>query len=141
MYKNHKSVRSRRYGEPKEGQIDFAMRDNLHSGIRATVLHFNLGVTVFPDAGPALHLQIHSFVCTTPPSSFNFFTMRVQGDYGVMEYAQSPGDTCFTPSEAKKLVDAINKQGKFNVTDVRGVWMHYTHFKPVNHDACKVSVL
>lgn len=46
-----------------------------------------------------------------------------------MDTITLPGDACFTPSEAQKLTDRINKLG-FAVNGVRGVWMHYTHLKP-----------
>jgi len=42
------------------------------------------------------------------------------------EYLISPGESCFTPSEAKKLKNRINDLG-YKVNDVRGLWIHYTH--------------
>ena len=42
------------------------------------------------------------------------------------EYLISPGESCFTPSEAKKLTNRINALG-YKVNDVRGLWIHYTH--------------
>ena len=46
-----------------------------------------------------------------------------------MEHLVSPGDSCFTPSEAKKLVDRINRFGGAKVDEIRGVWIHYTHWR------------
>jgi len=40
-----------------------------------------------------------------------------------------PGDSCFSPSEAQKLTDQINKLG-YAVNEIRGVWIHYTRLKP-----------
>ena len=45
-----------------------------------------------------------------------------------MEHLVSPGDACFTPSEAKKLIARINRIGGVKVDEIRGVWLHYTHW-------------
>jgi phosphoribosylformylglycinamidine synthase len=41
-----------------------------------------------------------------------------------------PGDQCFTPAEALKHKDRINRLGlNLHVTDISGVSIHYTHLK------------
>lgn len=55
-----------------------------------------------------------------------------------MEYLTSPGDDAFSPSEAKKLVDRINKLGGAQVKEIRGFWMHYTHLKDVEKGTAQV---
>jgi phosphoribosylformylglycinamidine synthase len=57
-----------------------------------------------------------------------------------MEYLTSPGDACFTPSEAKKLTERINKLG-VRVSEIRGVFLHYTHLRQSDRDFVKVSFL
>ena len=53
-------------------------------------------------------------------------------------YMVSPGDPCFSRSEAKKLAGQIGKLG-YNV-EVRGVWIHYTHLRhTVDQGTVKVS--
>ena len=51
-----------------------------------------------------------------------------------------PGDACFTPSEAQKLTDRINKLG-VAVNEIRGVWIHYVHLKPSDQRNDNVSEL
>ncbi|TAQ86439.1 hypothetical protein B7494_g5245 [Chlorociboria aeruginascens] len=51
-----------------------------------------------------------------------------------MEHLISPGDTCFTLSESKKLTALINKLGSVKVNEIRGVWMHYTHLQSSNQN-------
>lgn len=48
-----------------------------------------------------------------------------------MEYITSPGDLCFTPAEAQKLVDKINAGSTKapQVVEISGVWVHYAHLK------------
>lgn len=55
-----------------------------------------------------------------------------------MEYLISPGNACFTPSEAAKLVERIVGLG-VRVNDIRGVWMHYTHLRESDQGFVKVS--
>ena len=45
-----------------------------------------------------------------------------------MEFTTLVGDACYTPSESRKLVERINRLG-FKVEEIRGVWMHHTHWK------------
>lgn len=43
----------------------------------------------------------------------------------------TPGDSCFTRSEANKITNRINKLGLgVNVNNIQGVWVHYTHSDP-----------
>jgi len=60
-------------------------------------------------------------------------------DSTAMEYLTSPGDACFTPSEAKKLTERINKLG-VRVNEIRGVFLHYTHLRQSDRDSVKVSL-
>jgi phosphoribosylformylglycinamidine synthase len=46
------------------------------------------------------------------------------------QYLVSPGEQCFTPSEAEKLRDRINKLGGAKVHEVRGINFYYTHLNP-----------
>jgi hypothetical protein len=51
-----------------------------------------------------------------------------------------PGDACFTPSEARKLTDRINKLG-VAANEIQGVWIHYVHLKPSDQRNDNVSEL
>jgi hypothetical protein len=57
-----------------------------------------------------------------------------------MEYQISPGEACFTASEAKKLADQINSLG-FKVKELRGAWMHYSHLRQKPQFTLEVSFL
>ena len=49
-----------------------------------------------------------------------------------MEYTTWTGEACYTQAECAKLTERINKSvgGNGNsVTEIRGVWTHYTHWK------------
>lgn len=55
-----------------------------------------------------------------------------------MDHLITPGDSCFTPSEAKKLSENINKLG-VKVADIRGVYLHYTHLRSADRAFVTVS--
>jgi hypothetical protein len=57
-----------------------------------------------------------------------------------MEHLTSPGDVCFTQSEAQKLTARINKLGVVEVSDIQGVWIHYTNLRHLDRDAIKVRI-
>ncbi|CAG8956024.1 hypothetical protein HYFRA_00008880 [Hymenoscyphus fraxineus] len=56
-----------------------------------------------------------------------------------MAHLVLPGDSCFTPSEATKLIALINKLGKTKVTHLQGVWVHYAHFQLRGDSAVEVE--
>lgn len=64
---------------------------------------------------------------------YNDIVFVESGPFGLsvfkMDNLSLPGDSCFTSSEAQKLTDRIIKLG-FAVSEIRGVWVHYTHLKP-----------
>lgn len=52
----------------------------------------------------------------------------------------SPGDPCFTTSEARKIEGQFDKLG-LNV-EIKGVWIHYTHIKQsIDQGTTKVSMI
>jgi phosphoribosylformylglycinamidine synthase len=55
-----------------------------------------------------------------------------------MNYLTLPGDACFTPSEALKLTERINRFG-FTAHEIRGVWIHYAHLQPPDQRNNNVS--
>jgi len=58
------------------------------------------------------------------------------------QFLVSPGEQCFTSSEAEKLKIAINKLGGAKVLEVRGIYFYYTHLiSSDDQDATKVSHL
>ncbi|KAI4868305.1 phosphoribosylformylglycinamidin [Hypoxylon rubiginosum] len=46
-----------------------------------------------------------------------------------MDYLVLTGESCFTPSEAKKLKDRINLAASTKVTNILGSWIYYAHIK------------
>ena len=59
-----------------------------------------------------------------------------------MEYVVTPGDSCFTRSEAKKLAGRINKLGLgVKVDKIHGVWVHYTYSDPKFNIEAKIRQL
>ncbi|KAL7625397.1 phosphoribosylformylglycinamidine synthase [Parahypoxylon ruwenzoriense] len=46
-----------------------------------------------------------------------------------MEYLVLTGESCFTPSEAKKLIDRINQTESTKVANILGSWIYYAHIK------------
>lgn len=46
-----------------------------------------------------------------------------------MDYLVITGESCFTPSEAKKLIDRINQTASTKVTNILGSWIYYAHIK------------
>ena len=56
------------------------------------------------------------------------------------QFLVSPGEQCFTPSEAEKLKARINKLGGPKVLEVRGIYFYYTHLiSSDNQETTKVS--
>jgi len=56
------------------------------------------------------------------------------------QFMVSPGEQCFTPSEAEKLRIGINKLGGPKVLEVRGIYFYYTHLiSSEDQNATKVS--
>jgi phosphoribosylformylglycinamidine synthase len=53
-----------------------------------------------------------------------------------MEYITSPGESCFTPAQEKKLAQRINAQTTTTskVATIHGVWLHYTHLRDSGED-------
>lgn len=59
-----------------------------------------------------------------------------------MEYLTTPGESCYSSWEARKLAERINvllnTTSETGVVEVRGIWLHYTHLgkdsSPVSHD-------
>jgi hypothetical protein len=56
-----------------------------------------------------------------------------------MQYLTSPGESCFTAPEARKLTGRINKLG-YKINEIRGVWIHYTHLKQSDQYTSEVSI-
>ena len=57
------------------------------------------------------------------------------------QFLVSPGEQCFTYSEAQKLKERINKLGGVKVHEVRGIEFYYTHLSESSDQAAvKVSL-
>ncbi len=67
----------------------------------------------------------------------------------IMDYLVLPGDSCYTPSQARGLVGSINEclaraskatDASVRVTDLRGSWLYYVHLASMSdNESVQVS--
>jgi phosphoribosylformylglycinamidine synthase len=55
-----------------------------------------------------------------------------------MEYLTLLGESAYTPSQARKIQNLINKSGAVKVDEVSAVYVHYAHLKDASLDTAKV---
>ena len=106
-----------------------------------------LGLTCLLASGPGGGAYLIEGAKTFISLAVNILSYCPTHRVDKMEYLLTPGESCYSPSEAQKLVDQINaifqsakdaSSGVVEVTEIRGVWLHYTHLKASDRASMQV---